>query len=109
MPLRTKHKVGRNERCMCGSGLKFKHCHGDPQKVAVCNRVANEKMVELIVAEKRKRKMPIELVCPICKQIPAITSSCEFCNKTGIVTEKDLKKRYDEAAEKLESEKGDKE
>jgi uncharacterized protein YecA (UPF0149 family) len=21
-------KVGRNERCPCGSGLKHKHCHG---------------------------------------------------------------------------------
>jgi hypothetical protein len=23
-------KVGRNERCPCGSGFKFKHCHGLP-------------------------------------------------------------------------------
>jgi hypothetical protein len=23
-------KVGRNERCPCGSGLKYKHCHGRP-------------------------------------------------------------------------------
>jgi hypothetical protein len=23
-------KVGRNERCPCGSGLKYKHCHGLP-------------------------------------------------------------------------------
>ena len=23
-------KVGRNERCPCGSGLKYKHCHGGP-------------------------------------------------------------------------------
>ena len=22
-------KVGRNERCPCGSGKKFKHCHGN--------------------------------------------------------------------------------
>jgi hypothetical protein len=21
-------KAGRNERCLCGSGLKYKHCHG---------------------------------------------------------------------------------
>jgi hypothetical protein len=21
-------KPGRNERCLCGSGLKYKHCHG---------------------------------------------------------------------------------
>ncbi len=25
---RTIRKVGRNERCPCGSGLKYKHCHG---------------------------------------------------------------------------------
>jgi uncharacterized protein YecA (UPF0149 family) len=23
-------KTGRNERCPCGSGLKYKHCHGLP-------------------------------------------------------------------------------
>ena len=22
-------KVGRNEKCPCGSGKKFKHCHGN--------------------------------------------------------------------------------
>jgi hypothetical protein len=24
----ARHKIGRNERCPCGSGKKFKHCHG---------------------------------------------------------------------------------
>jgi len=27
---RDNVKVGRNERCPCGSGLKYKHCHGGP-------------------------------------------------------------------------------
>ena len=27
-PTRAVAKVGRNERCPCGSGLKYKHCHG---------------------------------------------------------------------------------
>ena len=27
-PTVAKPKVGRNERCPCGSGLKYKHCHG---------------------------------------------------------------------------------
>ena len=27
-PVRSVTKVGRNERCPCGSGLKYKHCHG---------------------------------------------------------------------------------
>lgn len=25
-------KVGRNDRCPCGSGLKYKHCHGLPAR-----------------------------------------------------------------------------
>ncbi len=29
-PIRAVTKVGRNERCPCGSGLKYKHCHGLP-------------------------------------------------------------------------------
>ena len=27
-PTATGPKIGRNERCPCGSGLKHKHCHG---------------------------------------------------------------------------------
>ena len=27
-PLASAPKVGRNERCPCGSGRKYKHCHG---------------------------------------------------------------------------------
>ena len=26
---KTVKKVGRNEKCPCGSGKKFKHCHGN--------------------------------------------------------------------------------
>ena len=29
----TSAKVGRNERCPCGSGLKYKHCHGLPGRL----------------------------------------------------------------------------
>ncbi|HNL84846.1 MAG TPA: preprotein translocase subunit SecA [Chitinophagales bacterium] len=28
MPVRAEQKVGRNEPCPCGSGKKYKHCHG---------------------------------------------------------------------------------
>ncbi|NOY56436.1 MAG: hypothetical protein GXP34_10680 [Actinobacteria bacterium] len=28
-PAADRTKVGRNERCPCGSGLKYKHCHGN--------------------------------------------------------------------------------
>jgi len=26
--VRTVPKVGRNDQCPCGSGKKYKHCHG---------------------------------------------------------------------------------
>ena len=29
-PRAVPTKVGRNERCPCGSGRKYKHCHGRP-------------------------------------------------------------------------------
>jgi len=29
-PVRSAGKVGRNEPCPCGSGKKYKHCHGRP-------------------------------------------------------------------------------
>jgi len=34
-PVRVGKKVGRNEPCPCGSGKKFKHCHGKVQSGAV--------------------------------------------------------------------------
>jgi preprotein translocase subunit SecA len=27
-PARSGPKIGRNDPCPCGSGKKFKHCHG---------------------------------------------------------------------------------
>ena len=27
-PVQVGEKVGRNEPCPCGSGKKYKHCHG---------------------------------------------------------------------------------
>lgn len=32
-PVRVEKKVGRNDPCPCGSGKKFKQCHGKPQVV----------------------------------------------------------------------------
>lgn len=29
-PAQARAKTGRNERCPCGSGLKYKRCHGSP-------------------------------------------------------------------------------
>jgi hypothetical protein len=30
--VRNEQKLGRNELCYCGSGKKFKHCHGQSSK-----------------------------------------------------------------------------
>ena len=27
--VRTEQKIGRNDPCPCGSGKKYKHCHGE--------------------------------------------------------------------------------
>jgi preprotein translocase subunit SecA len=27
-PIRREAKIGRNDPCPCGSGKKYKHCHG---------------------------------------------------------------------------------
>ena len=32
-PVRNPNKVGRNEPCPCGSGKKFKQCHGSPERL----------------------------------------------------------------------------
>lgn len=106
MPIQSKHKVGRNEPCPCESGLKYKFCHGDPLKQEVCNRVANEAMVQLIIEEKRKKGIPIEVVCPDCNKIPDIMRNCEFCNRTGVVTEEQVNEKYRElTGGKLDEEK----
>lgn len=43
-----------NQPCSCGSGLKFKRCHGDPQKLKIVKHVANEAMLIMIAYTKRK-------------------------------------------------------
>jgi len=45
----------RNDPCPCKSGLKFKYCHGDPGKMAACDRIAFEHMSLLIIKEQHKR------------------------------------------------------
>lgn len=48
-------KPGKNDLCPCNSGLKFKHCHGDPVKMVICDRIAFEHMSRLIAKEQHKR------------------------------------------------------
>jgi len=65
--IKDKKAPPRNSPCPCGSGLKFKWCHGDELKKAVCNRVVNEKMVQLIREEQKKRGLvPKNFKCNDC-------------------------------------------
>ena len=48
-------KPGRNDKCPCNSGLKFKHCHGDEAKRQLASKAANQVMMHLIMEEKHKR------------------------------------------------------
>ncbi|MBE3140133.1 MAG: SEC-C domain-containing protein [Thermoplasmata archaeon] len=92
LQLKGNSQPGRNDPCPCESGLKFKYCHGDEMKQAVCNRVANEKMVQLIFQEKFKRGM-IKFMCQGCGKyfdevkkslISPGTSICPFCDGTQL-------------------------
>ncbi len=53
--IEPKFKQQRNEPCGCGSGLKFKYCHGDSGKRAVVERYVQEIMLRLIMKEKHKQ------------------------------------------------------
>jgi hypothetical protein len=57
MAIEPKIRQGRNELCKCGSGLKFKWCHGDPSKTAVLERIVQEAMERMIMDEKHRRKL----------------------------------------------------
>jgi len=99
MGLRTTGpEPGRNELCPCGSKLKFKHCHGDESKRVIANRVANLKMMELVLAEQKKRGIvPWNFKCENCGHgfdtpIQGQTSElplCPKCQSPNIVGGKD--------------------
>ncbi len=38
-PIRVEKKVGRNDPCPCGSGKKYKHCHGKTESSGISPRV----------------------------------------------------------------------
>lgn len=67
---------GRNTLCECGSGLKRKHCHGDPQKIAMVNHAANVAMNHLIQNEHIKKGI-------ICRHGVLKTEHCKDCKVEG--------------------------
>ena len=51
---RCETQEQRNDPCSCGSGLKFKRCHGDPAKLQVVKHVVNEAMLIMIARAKNE-------------------------------------------------------
>ena len=51
---RSSPKVGRNDPCICGSGRKFKHCHGR-QEFALPNLIASANFEREIIAEGKRQ------------------------------------------------------
>jgi len=51
MAQRQVREPDRNDPCPCGSGLKFKRCHGDPALRQTAQRIANH-MITLLIVER---------------------------------------------------------
>ncbi len=52
-PFRGGPKIGRNDPCFCGSGRKFKHCHGGVQHTLPA-LLTRQKMEKQILEEGRR-------------------------------------------------------
>jgi tetratricopeptide (TPR) repeat protein len=58
------YKAGRNEPCPCGSGIKFKRCHGKPAGIAAGMQIAPARTVASAIEQFRKGNLPqAELLC----------------------------------------------
>lgn len=51
---RNSPKIGRNDPCFCGSGRKFKYCHGSPQ-YELPNLAASARLEREIIAEGKRQ------------------------------------------------------
>ena len=100
-----------NGLCPCGSGLKFKYCHGDPVKQALCSQIANEYMAGFIWQEQKKRGLvPYDYICNDCgegfdKPNQSIVAPYLLtCPKCGAV---DIKENKGKEVENAKSEKSE--
>lgn len=84
----TDRKIGRNEKCPCGMGLKFKHCHGDESKKNIVQRVADETMTRLIINELLKKGL-------ICKHGVRKGEECFDCENPDVNIEPEQEKEND--------------
>ncbi len=53
--LRGRSKFPRNQKCPCGSELKYKQCHGREAHIQLCRTEVARKFISLIKREKRTR------------------------------------------------------
>lgn len=59
LEMRMSREPGRNDLCPCGSGLKYKKCHGDIVKIQLCQQAAFKLMQELIAEEVSKKESEV--------------------------------------------------
>lgn len=94
MGIQSTGLPGRNELCLCKSGLKVKFCHGDEVKRQICNQVAREKMMELIVEERKKRGLQERRYTCFCGEtfetpeqsvLAGHVNKCPICGDTRII------------------------
>jgi DNA-directed RNA polymerase subunit RPC12/RpoP len=66
-PIVGSRPPGRNDPCPCDSGLKYKHCHGDPEKIALTQKFAIAFLMRLIQEERMKKGIiPCPFTCQSC-------------------------------------------
>lgn len=100
-PIVGGQEPGRNEKCPCGSDLKYKDCHGDDAKISMVQRFATAFMSQLIHDERMKHGLePYPYTCNSCnkgfkKPVESTISPgmilCPICNGTDIVKNKSPK------------------
>lgn len=105
------NKIQRNVPCPCESGLKYKHCHGDPVKVQACQHIAMKLMERLIVREQmQKGLISFPWQCDSCNKgfvkpvkgtIRPDMPMCPECNSTNVRRNEDVEstEKNDEATE----------
>jgi len=55
----------RNAKCECGSGLKFKKCHGDPVKTQVCAQIGRMMFAKLVTEARYRAKLITKYQCDV--------------------------------------------
>lgn len=103
----------RNELCPCGSKLKQKDCHGDPQKLQACNQIAQMYMMKLITEERKKHGLePYNFTCekcgkgtdqPLHSKIDKYVLLCPDYEGCGGVVKKNEKSKPEDKQEKKSS------